>query len=96
MAGYILVEVSGITDQETYAEYRKMVMPTLEAFGGRFLVRGGAPETLEGDWQPGRMVLLQFDSVTRAKEWWGSDLYRPARDKRQSVSSARMIVVEGI
>ena len=94
MAGYIIADVE-ITHPTEYEEYRKMVMPTLEEYGGKFLVRGGASETLEGDWAPGRLVILEFASVARAKEWWGSEQYRPARRMRQAASRTRMIVVEG-
>ena len=94
MAGYIIVDVE-ITHPTEYEEYRKKVMPTLEAFGGKFLVRGGASETLEGDWTSGRLVSLEFASVARAKEWWGSESYRPAKRMRQAASRTRMIVVEG-
>ena len=95
MSAYIIVDVQ-VENPEAYEEYKAMVMPTLESFGGRFVVRGGAAHNLEGDWQPGRIVVLEFDSLDRAKAWWDSPEYRPARDLRQSASTARMIVVEGV
>ncbi len=94
MAAYVIVEIN-VTDPERYEEYKKCVPPSIEAYGGRFLVRGGATETLEGDWDPKRFVMLEFESVDRAKEWWGSEEYRGPRDMRWSASDARMIVVEG-
>jgi uncharacterized protein (DUF1330 family) len=95
LAAYIVVEVE-VTDAERYAEYRTMVPASLAIYGGRFLVRGGAVETLEGDWQPSRFVILEFDSVEQAKRWWDSDEYREARDLRQAASMTKMIVVEGV
>ncbi len=62
MPAYIVVEID-VKDPERYADYRTMVPASLEAFGGKFLVRGGAVEKLEGDWQPSRFVVLAFDSV---------------------------------
>ena len=72
------------------------VPASLEAYGGKFLVRGGAVEKLEGDWKPSRLVVLAFDSVEQAKRWWNSDEYREARDLRQASADTRMIVVEGV
>ena len=95
MTAYIVVEVD-VKDPERYADYRKMVPASLEAYGGKFLVRGGAVEKLEGDWQPSRFVLIAFDSAEQAKRWWDSDEYRPARDLRQETARTKMIVVEGV
>lgn len=95
MAAYIIVDVD-ILDRERYAEYVKTVPPTIAAHGGRFLVRGGAAEILEGAWQPKRVVVIQFDSVARAKQWWASEEYRLPKALRQSASRANMIVVEGV
>jgi uncharacterized protein (DUF1330 family) len=95
MAAYVIVDVE-VTDPEKYQEYIRMVPPSIEAYGGRFLVRGGRAENIEGDWQPRRIVVLQFDSFERAKEWWASEEYRAPKALRQSASVADMIVVEGI
>ena len=94
MAAYIIVEVN-VTDQALYDDYKKLVPPTLELYGGTFVVRGGETETLEGDWNPGRLVVLQFDSLERAKAWWASEEYRAPKQLRQQASKARMIVAEG-
>jgi uncharacterized protein (DUF1330 family) len=94
MAGYIIVDVK-VHDPETYEEYKKLVMPTLEAYGGKFVVRGGRTETLEGAWVPERLVILEFESVERAKEWWGSQEYDGPKRMRQSASQASLIVAEG-
>ena len=94
MSAYIVVEVD-VKDAERFAHYRTMVPASLEAYGGKFLVRGGATEILEGSWQPPRIVVLEFDSVEQAKRWWDSDEYREARDLRQACADTKMIVVEG-
>lgn len=95
MSAYVVVQVN-IKDPEGFARYRDMVPATLEPFGGRFLARGGAIEVLEGDWQPPRFVILEFESVDQAKRWWDSDEYREARDLRQATADTKMIVVEGV
>lgn len=95
MSAYIVVEVD-VKDPERYADYRTMVPASLEAYGGKFLVRGGAVEKLEGDWEPSRFVVIEFDSVEQAKRWWDSDEYRQARNLRQETADTKMIVVEGI
>jgi uncharacterized protein (DUF1330 family) len=94
MSAYLVVEVD-VKDPERYADYRTMVPPTLELYGGKFLVRGGAVETLEGNWEPSRVVVIEFDSVEMAKRWWDSDEYREARNLRQATAETKMIVVEG-
>ena len=78
MSAYVIAEVE-VTDSETFEEYRKLVPPTIEAFGGRYVVRGGAIYGLEGDWRPGRMVVIEFADVERAKAWHGSEFYAPAQ-----------------
>jgi uncharacterized protein (DUF1330 family) len=95
MPAYLIVEVE-VTDPAGYAGYKKMVPPTLAAYGGRFLVRGGECETLEGEWRPKRIVVLEFPSVARAKEWWASPEYRAAKALRQRTAKTQMIVVEGV
>ena len=94
MAAYVIVEIE-ITDPQTYEEYKKVAGPSLEAYGGRFLVRGGATETLEGDRRPGRMVVLEFESMERAREWWASEEYAEPKALRQKSARTRMIAVEG-
>ena len=95
MSAYIITEVE-VTDSEKFEEYRKMVPPTIEAFGGRYVVRGGAVESLEGDWRPKRMVVIEFDDVDRARAWHDSELYAPARALREASADTRMILVEGV
>lgn len=95
MSAYVVVEVD-ITDPERFKDYQAMVPATIAAFGGKYLVRGGEVETLEGSWNPSRVVVLEFESVEQAKRWWDSDEYREARDLRQATSAANMIVVQGV
>jgi len=94
MAGYVIVDVD-VHDAEAYGEYRRLVAPTIEKYGGRFVVRGGAHEVVEGDWTPHRVIVLEFESVARAKEWYGSEEYAPALAIRLKATTSSMIIVEG-
>ena len=95
MSAYIIVEVE-IHDKEEYKEYMKLTPTSIAAFDGKFIVRGGKTESLEGDWNPGRIVVVEFPSVERAKEWWHSELYAPAKKIRHATAHSKMILVEGV
>ena len=96
MSAYVIAEVE-VTDPGKFEEYRKLVPPTIDAFGGRYVVRGGgAIDGREGGWQPKRIVVIEFDDMERAKAWHDSDLYAPARALREASANTRMIVVEGV
>ena len=95
MAGYIIVEID-VTDPATYEEYRQQAGGTVLSHGGRYLVRGGAVETLEGDWRPKRIVVLEFESVERAREWWSCEEYREPKKLRQKSAATKMILLEGV
>ena len=94
MKAYIIVDVR-ITDADRYEEYKKLTPGSLVPYEGKFLVRGGEAETLEGSWDPGRIVVLEFPSSEKAKAWWSSSGYAPAKALRQSASMTQMIIVEG-
>ena len=95
MPAYVIVEID-VTDPEGYEEYRRLAAPTVTASGGRYLVRGGRTEVLEGDWEPKRIVVLQFDDMEQAKAWWSSEEYAPIMAIRHRTANTRMIVVEGV
>lgn len=95
MKAYILIDVT-ITNPVVYEDYKKLTPASLEPFEGKFIVRGGSAETIEGEWQPGRIVVLEFPSVQKAKAWWLSAGYAPAKAIRQSASKTNMILVEGV
>ena len=95
MAAYIVADIE-VTDSVAYSEYRALVAASLEAYGGRFLVRGGAAERLEGKREPQRMVVLEFESLKKARAWWSSSEYAPAKAIRERASRTEMIVVDGV
>lgn len=94
MKAYIIVDVR-IKDPIRYEDYKKLTPASLVPYEGKFIVRGGLAETLEGSWKPGRVVVLEFPSMAKAKSWWSSEGYAPAKALRQSASTTEMIVVEG-
>jgi uncharacterized protein (DUF1330 family) len=94
MPGYVIAEVT-VTHPEEYARYREMVPPTVAKYGGRFVVRGGKTETVEGQWSPTRLVVIEFESAARAKEWWASEEYREAKALRQRTARSNVLIVEG-
>lgn len=95
MSAYVITDIE-ITDPEGYKTYQQMGPPTVAKFGGRFVARGGCLEMLEGTWGPKRMVILEFDSVERAREWWASEDYRPAKAVRHKTAKTNMVIVEGL
>ena len=94
MPAYIIVDVT-IHNAENYEDYKKLTPASIAAYGGKFIVRGGKTETLEGDWMPGRMVVIEFPAVERAKQWWASEEYAPAKALRQANAETKMILLEG-
>ena len=93
--GYIIASVN-VTDPAAYEVYKKLSTDAMRVHGAEVLVRGGAVETLEGDWNPGRTVILKFPSVQAAKAYWDSPEYRAARAAREGAAVMRMVVVEGV
>jgi uncharacterized protein (DUF1330 family) len=94
MAAYVIAEVE-VTDPATFEEYRKGVPATIAAYGGRYVVRGGALESLEGGWNPKRLVLLEFPSMEQARRWYGSPEYRDLLAMRLRSTNSRAVLVEG-
>ena len=95
MSAYVIVEID-IVDPTGYEEYKELASATVEKYGGKYIVRGGAVETLEGDWKPKRIVVLQFGSIQRAKDWLDCEEYREPRKMRHRTARTRMVVVEGV
>ena len=95
MAAYVMVDVD-VKDPARYAEYIKVAPASIAKYGGRYLVRGGQKQVLEGTWQPKRFVILEFESADRARAWWASPEYAGPKAMRQSASTANMVLVEGV
>ena len=95
MTAYVILDID-VHDPAQYEEYKKLSPASITTYGGKFIVRGGKTETLEGDWSPSRLVVLQFESVERAKAWINSEEYREARAMRHKTSTSQAVVVEGL
>jgi uncharacterized protein (DUF1330 family) len=94
MRAYVIAEIE-ITNPEGYKAYAALVPATIEQFGGRFLVRGGKAETLEGEWPERRRVVIEFPSVEAAKKWWDSPEYAKPKALRRANSNGRLLLLEG-
>lgn len=94
MAAYVIVEIN-VTDPKIYEDYRRVAPDSIARYGGRYVVRGGQTQVFEGDWQPKRIVVLEFDSLARARQWWDSEEYRGPKALRHRSATTRMIAVEG-
>ena len=94
MSALVIVDIE-VTDPVRYEDYKRLASASIAAHGGRYLVRGGRSEVLDGTWTPRRLVVLEFDSFEQAKAWRESPEYAEAKKVRESCARANMIVVEG-
>lgn len=94
MAAYVILDIE-VVDPTLYEAYKKSSTLVAAKYGGKFLVRGGAAEALEGDRQPHRVVVLEFANAERARSWWSSEEYREPKAIRQRAARTSMILVEG-
>jgi uncharacterized protein (DUF1330 family) len=95
MPAYLIVETD-ITDPEQYEQYKAASPGAIAAHGGRFVVRGGETAVLEGDWNPTRLVVVEFDDLEAAKRFYDSPEYQAAVKLREGAASLNMVAVEGI
>ena len=95
MPAYFIVD-NEVTDSAGFEEYRKQVAVTVEKYGGRFLVRGGQIQALEGDWRPERIVVTEFPSIEQARRWYDSEEYRPLKALRSRSARGSVVLVEGV
>ena len=95
MTAYVIVDIE-VTDPAGYEEYKKLAPPTIALYGGKYIARGGRTETLEGDWSPSRLVILEFESPEQAKKWVNSEEYREPRKMRLGTTNSKMVVIEGV
>jgi uncharacterized protein (DUF1330 family) len=95
MPAYMIVDVD-TSDPQRYEEYKRAVPALIARHGGEYLVRGGAHEVLEGDWQPTRMVLFRFPDRASIKALFADPDYRPLAALRHEIAKSRIIAVDGI
>jgi uncharacterized protein (DUF1330 family) len=94
MQAYLIANID-VTDAAGYEAYRERVPPTISAYAGRFLTRGGALDVLEGSWTPKRLVIVEFPSMVALRSWYGSPEYRPLIELRNRFARSSLIAVEG-
>lgn len=94
MAAYVILDIE-VTDAERFARYRELAPPAIAAYDGKYLVRGGVTEVLEGSWMPNRVVVLEFPTLERARQWLVSPEYRDARELRRASAISNAIAVQG-
>jgi len=95
MAAYLIAQVN-VTDPETFAQYSSRVPGVIEQYGGRYLVRGGATEAVEGSWMPARLVVVEFPSMEQLKRFYHSNEYAPLIELRNQSARTDMTFAEGI
>lgn len=95
MPAYVIVNIT-VRDPVRYEEYKRLASPTVSAYGGRYVARGGAVDVREGEWSPSRLVILEFPTVGQARAWWDSPEYAPAKAVRQSCADAQLVITEGL
>jgi uncharacterized protein (DUF1330 family) len=95
MAAYVIADIE-IIDSAGFAEYQRKVPATIAQYGGRYLVRGGAVEALEGIWSPKRCVVLEFPSMAQLKTWYTSPEYGPLIAIRERTTRSNLVIAEGL
>jgi uncharacterized protein (DUF1330 family) len=95
MAAYLILDIE-VTDPVGFERYKQLAPPALAVYDGKYLARGGRTETLEGDWVPNRLVILEFPDVARAKQWLESPEYREARGLRRQSATTNIVVIDGV
>jgi uncharacterized protein (DUF1330 family) len=95
MPAYVIVETD-IHDPEQYERYKQASPGAVAAAGGRFIVRGGEMAVLEGDWQPKRLVMIEFEDLDAARRFYTSPAYEEAKRLRAGAANLNMVAVQGI
>ncbi len=94
MAAYLIADEE-VIDAAGIAEYGRLARPTVEEYGGKVIIATDQSEVLEGEWQPKRLVVIVFESLERAKEWYESPEYRQAIPLRHRAAKTNMVLLEG-
>ena len=92
---YVIADIE-VTHPDAYEDYKRLSTQAAELYGARFLVRGGAVERLEGDREPQRLVLLEFEDEDAARRWYDSPEYTEARSVRQRAAHSSLVLVSGV
>jgi uncharacterized protein (DUF1330 family) len=92
---YVIADIE-VTDPDTYEEYKRLSSAAAEKYDGRWVVRGGTVDVLEGDWEPRRVVVIEFEDEQAARRWYDSPEYAEAREIRQRSARSSMVLATGV
>lgn len=95
MAAYLVVDIE-VSNPAQFEEYKKLAPAAIAKYGGRYLIRGGAYEAIEGDWKPQRLTVVEFESMQKAKAFYNSPEYQAAIKARLGAANMKMLLVQGI
>ena len=95
MAAYLVVDID-VTNPAQFEEYKKLAPTALAKYGGRYLIRGGAYEAVEGNWKPQRLTIVEFDSMEKAKAFYTSPEYQAAIKVRAGAAKFKALLVQGV
>ena len=95
MAAYVIANVD-VKDPAAYEPYREPAAASVKKFGGRYIVRGGKHEVLEGKWTPARLAVIEFASAEQARRWYHSEEYAQAKTIRMRTAETDLVIVEGV
>tara|TARA_B100000700_G_C14309902_1_gene518800 strand:- start:123 stop:410 length:288 start_codon:yes stop_codon:yes gene_type:complete len=95
MTAYVIFDIK-VNNPDGYEDYKKLAPPAISKYGGKYIARGGEKKILEGDWNPERVVILEFENINNAKKWINSPEYEVARKLRHKYASSNVIVVQGL
>ncbi|CEF48753.1 unnamed protein product [uncultured bacterium] len=94
-AVYVIASLT-IKDAVRFEDYKRTVLPSMEKYGGRFVARGGPIHVLEGEWPRERLIIGEFPSMERAREWWASPEYAEPKALRQATTDSELVIVQGV
>ena len=95
MSGYVIANIN-VKNSKAYKEYVGKVKPTVEKFGGEYLVRNGEFKVIDGEWKHPRTVVIKFPTYEKALEWYNSEEYKPVKSIRLANSVANGIIIKGL
>lgn len=95
MPAYVIADIR-VADPVRFEEYKRLAAASIAQYGGKYIARGGKSAKLEGEWTPNRLVILQFESYERVKQWYDSPEYRPAMELRRTIASSNLVLLDGM
>lgn len=96
MPAYVIATIDNVTDPNKIAQYRELAQKAVAKAGGRYIARGGETFPLEGGWETGRAVILEFPSLDAIKAWYQSPEYHEALAARSGAADFKLLAVDGL